>query len=373
MDDKEMLTRWRLVLGEFANSLPLPPESVEMDNALAFLYGREYGEGKGVRGEAKPRVGGRGASVFAVPAWIKSVRRLFPKQTVEIMQKQALDKYHMTELLTDPEVLKEMEPDIDLLKNLLLFRSFLPDNVKDMAYQIVNKVVRELEKRLENQVKRVFYGKKLPNSTTNYPIFRNLDIKRTIKRNLKHYDPESQTLVVDRLYFNQNIKRYNPWHIIVLVDESGSMLDSVIYTAVMASIFARLPFISVKLAIFDTAIVDLSEHLDDPVETLMKVQLGGGTDIYRALEYGKKLVTAPQKTIIVLVSDLFDGNDYRHMYRSGRDLIESGCRLFVLPALDYQSVPCYDKTAATNFRNMGAEVAAITPEELAEWIGKIIS
>lgn len=374
MDDQIMCNRWRLILGEFAEeSLPLDGESGDLDGALSFLYDREYGEEQGVRRQSGGRRGGRGASVLAVPAWMKRVKRLFPKKTVEIMQKQALDKYHMTELLTDETVLREMEPNMDLLKNILAFRSVMPQNVKKLAYEIVEQVVREITRKLEIQVKRVFYGKKLPNTTTNYKVYRNFDIKRTISKNLKHYDPARKTILVERLYFNQNVKRYNPWNIVILVDESGSMMDSVIYTSVMASIFSKLPFVSVKLAIFDTSIVDLSDHLDDPVGILMKVQLGGGTDIHRALEYGKKLITAPQKTIVVLVSDLYDGNDYRMMYRSCRDIIESGSKLFVLPALDYAAAPCYDKNAAKYLAGLGADVAAITPEELAEWIGKIIS
>lgn len=368
-----MENRWRLILGDFAEeALPLSAEFAELDDALGFLYNREYGSGQGVRQQKNQR-GGHGASLLAVPAWLRRVKQLFPKKTVEIMQKQALNKYHMLELLTDETVLSEMTPNLDLLKNILAFRNIMPKHVQKLANEIVAQVVREITEKLEIKVKRVFYGKKLPNSTTNYKIFRNFDVKRTIKRNLRNYSPELGTIVVERLYFNQNIKRYNPWNIIILVDESGSMMDSVIYSAVMASIFAKLPFVSIKLVIFDTAVVDLSDHTDDPVSILMKVQLGGGTNIHGALEYSKKLITTPQKTIVVLVSDLYDGNDYRMMYRSCHDILEAGSRLFVLPALDYEAVPSYDKNAALQIAKMGADVAAITPEELAEWIGKIIS
>ncbi len=367
-----MITRWRLILGEFADTnLPLEndPEAKDLDSVLDFLYHREYGKDRGIR-EKGP--GGKGYSVMSVPQWIGRVKKLFPKKTVEIMQKQALDKYNLTALLTDPDVLKEMEPNLDLLKNILTFRHLLSGKVKSLAYQIVEDVVNDIKRKLEIKVKHVFYGKKLPGSTTNYKIYRNFDIKRTIRKNLKNYSHEYNTIIPERLYFNQNVKRFNPWHVVILVDESGSMMDSVIYTSVMASIFAKLPFLSVKLVIFDTSIVDLSEHLDDPVGILMKVQLGGGTDIHQALEYGKKLISAPQKTIVVLVSDLYDGNDYRKMYRSSKDLIESGCRLFVFPALDYQASPTYDKGAARYMAGLGADVAAITPEELADRMGEII-
>ncbi len=289
------------------------------------------------------------------------------------MQKQALDKYNLTQLLTDESVLSQLEPNIGLLKNILTFRNMMPEHVRKLAYSIVEQVIKEIQKKLEINVRKAFYGKKLPHTNSSYKIFRNFDFKQTIEKNLKNYSREHGTIIPDRLYFNQNIRRYNPWRIVILVDESGSMLDSVIYTAVMASIFAKMPFLSVKLAIFDTSVVDLSEHLDDPVGILMKVQLGGGTDIHKALEYGKKLISAPQKTIIVLVSDLYDGNNYSYMFRSCRDIIEAGSKLFVLPALDYSGAPCYDVRAARTIAGMGADVAAITPEELAEWIGKIIS
>ncbi len=372
-DKQQIANRWRLILGEFAEeNLPLDEENRETDDALYFLYHREYGEEHGMREEESAR-GGRDRSRLTVPAWLAKVKRLFPQQTVEILQKQALDKYHLTQLLTDESVLKQLEPNMDLLKNILSFRHLMPAKVRDMAYNIVEQVVKDLQKKLEQQVRKTFYGRKLPMSNSSYRIFRNFDFKRTIRKNLKNYHAEYGTVIPEQLYFNRNIRRYNPWHVVILVDESGSMLDSVIYSAVMASIFARMPFLSVKLAIFDTEVVDLSDHIDDPVNVLMKVQLGGGTNIHQALEYGKKLISAPQKTIVVLVSDLCEGGNYNYMYRSCRDIIEGGSRLFILPALDYASVPCYDKRAARIIASMGADVAAITPEKLSEWIGQIIS
>jgi len=275
MDEQQLVNRWRLILGDFAeSSLPLNPEDRDLDGALYFLYNREYGDEQGMR-EDSPSRAGRGGSMLTVPGWLLQVTRLFPQKTVEIMQKQALDKYNLTQLLTDESVLRQLEPNVGLLKNILAFRNMMPANVQKLAYTIVEQVVKDLQKQLEIKVKRTFYGRKLPMSNSTYRIFRNFDFKQTIHKNLKNYNPEYGTVIPDRLYFNQNIRRYNPWHIVILVDESGSMVDSVIYTAVMASIFVRMPFLSVKLAIFDTSIVDLSDHIDDPVGTLMKVQLGG--------------------------------------------------------------------------------------------------
>jgi hypothetical protein len=377
MMETNQTARWRLILGDFAeDALPLNDSYGEMNDSLEFLYGREYSEDQGIRldgGSTPDKRGGRQRSHLTIPSWIAKVRKLFPKKTVEIMQKDALEKYKLTELLTDPAVLQTMEPSMDLLKSLLSFRDVLPDHVKALAYEIVDKVVKEVQKKLEAEIRRTFSGKKLPNSTSSFKVFRNFDIKRTIRKNLKNYNSEYKTIVAEKIYFNQNIKRYNPWNIIILVDESGSMMDSVIYSSIMASIFARLPFLSVKLVIFDTSLVDLSDNIDDPVGILMKVQLGGGTDIASALEYSKKLIIAPSKTIVGLVSDLYDGNDYRLMYKSAKDIIEGGAKLLVLTALDYEGSGSYDINAARHMSGLGARCASLTPEALAVWIGQVIS
>lgn len=368
MDNNDSLSRWRLVLGEFAEgNIQINDSHREADEALAFLYNNEYGEDRGIRN------GGKGSSVMGVPEWLRKIKKLFPKQTCETMQKQALNRYGITEMLTNPDILKEIEPDIDLLKQLLSFRSLLPENVRRMADEIIRKAVEEIRRRLEVDVRKAFTGKKLPYSTNAPKVYRNFNFRRTVEKNLKNYDPEYKTIIPQRLYFDANIRNYNPWNVIILVDESGSMSNSVIYSAVMASIFAKLPFINIKLVVFDTNLVDLSEYTDDPVETLMKVQLGGGTDIYKALLYAQKLITAPQKTIVILISDLYDGNEYRYMYGCCSSIVESGAKFLILPALDYSVSPCYDRRAASAMNARGAEVCAVTPEGLSEWIGNVIS
>ena len=373
-NDKQNLNRWRLILGSFAeDNLKLDSEYTEIDSALGFLYDREYSKEAGYADfENDKDRGGRGKSNLTVPSWVSKVKKLFPKKTVEIMQTQALEKYKLTEMITDENILKEMEPNMELLKNVLTFKDMMNGNVKKLAYGIVRKVVEDIKKKMESDIKKVFYGKKHTNSTTQNKIFKNQKIKKTIRNNLKNYNITDKTIFVDKLYFNQNIKKYNPWHIIILIDESGSMLDSVIYSSIMASIFSNLPYLSVKLVIFDTSIVDLSDQVKDPIDVLFKVQLGGGTDISLALEYAKKITTVPDKTIVLLISDLYD-YDYKHMYKSANDIIESRSKLFVLPALDYNANASYDKEAAKQFAKMSAKVAAITPDELSKWISTVIS
>ena len=371
--DCRSLNRWRLILGSFSN-LEIDNEYSEIDETLNFLYDREYTQNGGYSlDNFNNSNSSKEKSALTVPKWISKVKKLFPKETVEIMQKQALEKYKLTEILTDENILKEIEPNIELLKNILTFKDMMNQNVKKLAYDIVKKTLEEIKNKMEVEIKKVFYGKKLPNSNTANKIFKNLDIKKTIRYNLKNYDIKNKTIFTDKLFFNQNIKKYNPYNIIILIDESGSMLDSVIYSSIMASIFANLPYLSIKLIIFDISVVDLSEHIKEPIDILFKVQLGGGTNIAQALEYAKKITFAPDKTIVLLISDLFDSNDYKLMYKNANDIIEAGSKLIVLTALDYNANSIYDKEAARYFSKIGAKVGALTPSKLSKWISDIIS
>lgn len=371
--DCRSLNRWRLILGSFSN-LEIDNEYSEIDETLNFIYDREYTQNGGYSlDNFNNSNSSKEKSALTVPKWISKVKKLFPKETVEIMQKQALEKYKLTEILTDENILKEIEPNIELLKNILTFKDMMSQNVKKLAYDIVKKTLEEIKNKMEVEIKKVFYGKKLTNSNTTNKIFKNLDIKKTIRYNLKNYDIKNKTIFTDKLFFNQNIRKYNPYNIIILIDESGSMLDSVIYSSIMASIFANLPYLSIKLLIFDISVVDLSEHIKEPIDILFKVQLGGGTNIAQALEYAKKITFAPDKTIVLLISDLFDSNDYKLMYKNANDIIESGSKLIVLTALDYNANSIYDKEAARYFSKIGAKVGALTPSKLSKWISDIIS
>ena len=371
--DCRSLNRWRLILGSFSN-LEIDNEYSEIDETLNFLYDREYTQNSGYSlDNFNNSNSSKEKSALTVPKWISKVKKLFPKETVEIMQKQALEKYKLTEILTDENILKEIEPNIELLKNILTFKDMMSQNVKKLAYDIVKKTLEEIKNKMEVEIKKVFYGKKLPNSNTTNKIFKNLDIKKTIRYNLKNYDIKNKTIFTDKLFFNQNIKKYNPYNIIILIDESGYMLDSVIYSSIMASIFAILPYLSIKLVIFDISVVVLSEHIKEPIDILFKVQLGGGTNIAQALEYAKKITFAPDKTIVLLISDLFDSNDYKLMYKNANDIIESGSKLIVLTALDYNANSIYDKEAARYFSKIGAKVGALTPSKISNWISDIIT
>lgn len=372
----ETLNRWRLILGDSAeeglsNTDAYDAEHfkyTEIDEILGYLYNREYGEEQGYRKE-----GGRGSSNLTVPNWLHKVRELFPKPTVELLEKQALDRYGLTELLTDKKLLESLEPNMNLLKNIMQFKGRMKGDVLRSAKEIVRTVVEELQRKLESQTRASIMGKRSRYTPSSVKSLRNLNFKRTITKNLKNVDRVNRRFVIDRLYFDGNIKPHNKWNVIIAVDESGSMMDSVIYSSVMASIFYRLNALRTHLFIFDTQVVDLSDRLDDPVDVLMSVQLGGGTHITKALRYGETLIDNPGKTIYILVSDLEEGYPIQHMYKACKDIMDAGCKLLVLTALDFNGDTVYNKHAAQTLTNMGAHVAAITPNELADWIGEIIT
>jgi len=367
------LNKWRLMLGKYAgNQIEFDGNEVhymEMEDVLDFLYSREYGEESGVRQE----VGGNGGSQLTVSHWINEVRRLFPKETVEIMEKQALDKYGMTELLTDKEVIKKLEPNYELLKSILQLKGSMNKDVLNEAKKIVKYVVDEMMKKLEQGIRQSLIGKLDRTKASPLKSSHNLDMKKTIVRNLKNYDAQNKRLILEKVYFSQRIKKYNTWRVIIAVDESGSMLDSVIHSAVMAGIFAKLPMIDTKLVIFDTNIVDLSGYVEDPVETLMSVQLGGGTNIGNAVRYCETLIENPERTIFVLITDLYEGGRLNNLYACSKSIIEAGSKKIVLTALDANANPNYDRDVAAVLAQMGAHVAAMTPGQLAEWVGGIIS
>ncbi len=372
INDLENLNKWRLILGKNSeNHISFSGRYFEnvsyqdMESTLDFLYSHEFGD-------ELVRTGGSGSSQLYVADWINEVRKIFPKKTVEVLEKQALDNFNMTELLTDKEVLQKMEPNTDLLKTILQFKNLMKNDVIIEAKRIIKKVVDEISEKLQTEVKKSLLGKLNRNMPSNVKSIRNLDVKRTIQRNLKNYDVENKRLVLKDLYFNSRTKRFNKWNIIIAVDESGSMLDSVIYSAVMAGIFAKLPMIETKLVIFDTQVVDLSSYVDDPVEVLMGMQLGGGTDIGKAVGYCETLCSNPHETIFVIVTDLYEGGNPNTLLKTCADIIGSGSKMIFLTALDRNANPAFDRNLGQKLANMGAFVGAMTPEELGDYIGKMI-
>lgn len=371
MDDKTRMARWRLVLGKGAEDAlgGLTGNMAEMEIALGFLYDREYGQGRNMRGD--DRTGGIGDSVLSVPDWINQIHQLFPQKTIERLEKDALERYKLEEMVTNPDLLQRAQPSQTLLKAVLRTKHLMNDEVLALARELVRKVVQELMEELAREVQSPFFGAVDRRRRSYLKIAKNFDAETTIRRNLANYDPVSQRLFIKTPYFNSRVRRHvDQWQIIILVDESGSMMDSVIHAAVVASIFWGVKSIRPHLCIFDTQVVDLTEHCDDPVETLMQVQLGGGTDIGRAMNYAETLVETPDRCIVVLITDFYEGGAVQNLYSSTHRLTESGVTVLGLAALDQNANPSYDKRVAQQMVNLGAHVAAMTPGELAVWVAE---
>ena len=372
------LARWRLVLGKYARDHINPgmsPSQVRIENALDFLYSREY-KGRGVRDAEDlkgPRAGGLDPSQLTVPQWLSEVRELFPKETVATIEKHALDRYGLTELVTDPEILRRLEPNFELLRMLLTFRGHLKGEVLNEARRVIRTVIDEIKERLSTEVHRAFSGRRNRFQHSNLKMAQNLDWRGTIRKNLKNFDTRRKQIAVEQVLFFSRIQRRLPWRIILCIDQSGSMTSSVIYSGVMAGILNGLPLIDVKMVVFDTAVVDLSGHIEDPVELLLSVQLGGGTNIGQAMEYCEQLVEDPHRTIVVLISDFCEGAPARSLLASCQRFREGGVKLLGLAALDETASPSYDVHMAELLAAQGMDIAALTPKRFAEWLAKTIS
>lgn len=369
-----MLQRWRLILGEpGGNCARLTGDMVGRDAALSWLYGRDDElAARGTRPSGE-RAGGDAESLVGTVEWINEVHRLFPRDTVERLERDALERYQIQEIVTNPDVLARARPNQTLLRAVLRTKHLMNQDVLDMARKLVAAVVQDLVDKLSVEVREAFSGPRLRRRSIRGSS-RDLDVRATIRRNLRHYDTEHRRIVIERPLFTSRSRRHlEKWQIIMLIDQSGSMLGSVIHSAVTASCLWNLPGVKTHLVAFDTSIVDLTKDLTDPVELLMKVQLGGGTDIAKAVSYGAGLIENPQRTIFVLISDLFEGGDQRNFTGQLRALVEQGSKVFALAALDENAEPSYDRAVGQLLASFGVEVGALTPGHLVDFLAECLA
>jgi uncharacterized protein with von Willebrand factor type A (vWA) domain len=288
MSDPHTLARWRLVLGKTAEghgiSCEGDGEAERVEKLVGFLF-EPGGGGKGGRGGGKSsdRAGGSGPSQLTVPEWVDAVNELFPHQVKEVMQKELVRRRGIAEIMEKPELLEKIEPNLELVKTLLTHRELMNPKTRILARKIIDQVVQQLKKTMQVQVEQAITGAIRKDRHSPRKVYRNLDLKTTLRRNLHNFDKQSGKLLVDRVYFYAAERKKKPWHVIVVVDQSGSMLESAIFSAVMASIFAELPAVKTSLVLFDKEVVDLSDQVGQPVVVLLSIQLGGGTDITKAL------------------------------------------------------------------------------------------
>jgi Mg-chelatase subunit ChlD len=364
----DALQRWRLLLGEASQGSlgDLTGSALAADAALEWLYGRD--PERALRGE---RSGGLEASQLTTPDWINDVHRLFPQEVIERLERDAVERYGITEVVTNLDVLERIAPSQNLLRAVLQTKHLMNPAVLAAARRIVAEVVRQLMEKLATEVRQAFAGPRDRRRRSSLKIARNFDFVRTVRGNLDRWDPRRQRLFVDRLHFMSRSRRQvQRWDLILLIDQSGSMVDSVIHSAVMAACLWNLPGMHTRLVAFDTSVVDLTQDVSDPVELLMKVQLGGGTDIARAVAYAQSCVANPARTMVVLVSDFYEGGDAGELVRRTQALVQAGCRVLGLAALDAEARPNYDRETAARLVNVGAQIGAMTPGELAGWIAE---
>ncbi|HXD85453.1 MAG TPA: VWA domain-containing protein [Urbifossiella sp.] len=375
MPDPHTLARWRLVLGKSAEqhgiSCAGQDEAERIERLVGFLFepGAEPGSGKSRSSE---RSAGREPSQLTVPDWVDAVNELFPHQSKEVMQRELIRRRGIAELMEKPELLEKIEPNLELVKTLLTHRDLLNPKTRILARKIIEKVVEELKRKMQVQVEQAITGAIRKDRHSPRKVFRNLDLKTTLRRNLTNFDKESGKLLVDRLFFYAAERKKKPWHVIVVVDQSGSMLESAIFSAVMASIFAELPAVKTSLVLFDTQVVDLSDQVGQPVDVLLSIQLGGGTDITQGLMYANGLVRQPQRTIVVLITDFFEGRSESDLVAQTRLMADGGVRMIGLGALGYDARPSYNKSTAGKLRKVGMDILVCTPEKLAECMAEII-
>jgi Mg-chelatase subunit ChlD len=372
--DPHTLARWRLILGKSAEEHCITcegdAECQRIEQLIGFVFGEQ--QGNGAKSRATGRQGGSGGPQLTIPEWVDAVADLFPHHAKEVLQRELVSRRGIAELLEKPELLEKVEPNLDLVKTLLTHKDLLNPKTRGLARKIIEKVVQQLKDKMRVQVEQAITGAIRRDRHSPRRIYRNLDWKTTVRRNLKNYDRGREQVLVDRLYFFAAERKKRPWHVIVTVDQSGSMLDSAIFSAVMASIFAELAAVRTSLVLFDTQVVDLSEQVGQPVDVLLSIQLGGGTDITKALQYDQQLVREPGRTIVVLITDFYEGRDERDLIREVRAMSESGIRMIGLGALGYDCRPAYNRSTAGKLRKAGMDILVCTPEKLAECMAQII-
>jgi Mg-chelatase subunit ChlD len=361
-----------LVLGpESAESTGVRLDGMDagMDGALSALY--EAGGDDDAR-DGKTRRGGLGASSPSVARWLGDIRTYFPSAVVRVMQKDAMERLDLRRMLLEPEMLQAVQPDVHLVGTLLSLGRVMPARVKETARLVVRRVVEDLERRLANPLRQAVAGALNRAVRNRRPRHHEIDWNRTIRANLKHYQPEQRTIVPETLV-GHGRKRSALRDIILCIDQSGSMAASVVYAGVSGAALASLPAVRTRMVVFDTAVVDLTDELSDPVDLLFGVQLGGGTDIERALSYCQGLVRAPQDTILVLVSDLYEGGNREEMLKRAASLVASGVQLIALLALSDKGAPSYDHGIAAALAALGVPCFACTPDLFPELMAAAIN
>jgi Mg-chelatase subunit ChlD len=362
MQTEHDIRRWRLILGGQQNDgtgFGLSGLDLQMDQAMEALYDND-------------RKGGLGPSSPNVSRWLGDIRSFFPNTVVQVMQKDALKRLNLTQMLFEKEMLENVEPDVHLVATLMTLSRVIPDKTKDTARQVVRKVVDELMRKLSQPMQQAVIGSLNRSARNRRPRHNEINWHATIQKNLKHYQPDYKTIIPEtRIGYGR--KRTSLKDVVLCIDQSGSMGTSVVYSGIFGSVMASIPAIKTKMIVFDTAVADLTEELTDPVELLFGVQLGGGTDINAALTYCRQIITRPLDTVLVLITDLFEGGDEPGMRKRAVELTTAGVEVVVLLALNDDGAPSYDHGNAQFFSDLGVPVFACTPDKFPDLMAAALS
>lgn len=360
--ETEYLKRWRMALGGNAadgTGVTLTVEEQRLDSSLEAVYDSD-------------RRGGLGSSDPKVSRWLGDIREFFPQTVVQVIQRDAIKRLHIDSLLTEKEMLATVVPDVHLVATLMSLGRAIPEKNKDMARQVVRKVVDDLLRKLSSPTQQAVTGALNRSARRRNPRYNEIDWKTTIIKNLKNYQPQYKTVIPEvRIGYGRKCKALKD--IILCLDQSGSMGTSVVYSGIFGSVLASLPSVNTRMVVFDTSVVDLTDDLQDPVDLLFGVQLGGGTDIARALTYCQGVITRPQDTVLVLVTDLYEGGDEKEMRKRFASIVASGVQLIVLPALNDDGAPCYDKRNAEYLAGLGVPTFACTPDKFPDLMAAALS
>ncbi len=366
---EERARRWRLLLGEGSDD-DLSPSDLGMDAALGALYDNQS---DGEPGSKESMVVGMGASAPRVARWLGDVRRYFPSSVVQVMQTDAIDRLGLTQLLLEPEMLAAVQPDVHLVATLASLRSLLPQQARETARTVVRMVVEEVERRIADRLRSSVRGALNRAERTRRPRPGDINWLGTIRANLGTYRPELGTVIPERLVGYGRKQTGFAREVVLCVDQSGSMATSVVYASIFASVLASIRALKTSLVVYDTAVVDLTDELRDPVDVIFGTQLGGGNDTPRALAYCAPLVTRPRDTVFVLVSDLYEGDGSVEMIRRLNAMAGSGVTVIVLLALDDDGKPSYDKENAASLAALGIPCFACTPDAFPDLMAVAVS
>ncbi|MEM9748573.1 MAG: DUF5682 family protein [Actinomycetota bacterium] len=349
----------------------LSADDARIDAALGALYDRD-----GVASERRTsgtRAGGLGRSRPGVVRWLGDIRRYFPTPVVTMLQRDAVERLDLRQLLLEPELLEAVEPDLGLVTLLVELNRSLPDETRATARRVIASVLARIEERLADRTRRAVRGALARSERTRRPQPGDIDWPHTISANLRHWIPEHRTVVPERLIGHGRHQRSLAKDVVIAVDQSGSMAESVVYASLFAGVLAQLPTLRTRFAAFDTSLTDLTPFLHDPVEILFGVQLGGGTDIAAALAWCRTQIDRPRRSVLVLISDLFEGGDGETMRRRVAEMVASGVTVIVLLALADDGAPAHDHDHAAALAAVGARVLAATPDEFPDLLADALA